>query len=231
MRKVQFFILIEVLLMVLAVFNILADEGSRGILLFAVVLLLIRHFLGSKEIDFLLVSAATLFLVVFVLNPYFMLGMLLLAVYMMVNFFSRYEKQNQYTHVVLDQESVEAKREKSRWFGNQNHSQDQYGFEDINLIRLFGNDIVDLDETVLVGRDNIVMIRKTFGKTKIIVPIDVEVSLHATSLYGQVRFLGMSAWDLRNEQFSIASPHYKDSHKRVKIVVNCFFGDVEVVRV
>ena len=96
---------------------------------------------------------------------------------------------------------------------------------------IHGNDVVDLDETILVGRDNIVMVRKVFGRTKIVIPIDVEVSLSATSLYGQVRFLGLSEWDLRNESFSISSSHYKESHKRVKIVNNSLFGDVEVVRV
>ena len=231
MRKVQFFILIETVIFTMAFFDIMATEGARAILLFALLLLLVRHLMGGKGIDFLLVSAISLFFLVFMLNPYFIFGMLLVAVYMIVNFFSRYEKKNQYTHILLDDQPLEARREKTQWFGNQDHTKDQYGFEDINIIRLFGNDIVDLDEGVLIGRDNIVVIRKTFGRTKIVVPIDVEVSLSASSLYGRVRFLNLSFWDLRNESFSISSPGYKESHKRVKIVVNCLFGDVEVIRV
>ena len=231
MRKVQFFILIETVIFMMAFFDIMATEGARAILLFALLLLLVRHLMGGKGIDFLLVSAISLFFLVFMLNPYFIFGMLLIAVYMIVNFFSRYEKKNQYTHILLDDQPLEAHREKTQWFGNQEHNKDQYGFEDINIIRLFGNDIVDLDEGVLVGRDNIVVIRKTFGRTKILVPIDVEVSLSASSLYGRVRFLNLSFWDLRNESFSISSPGYRESHKRVKLVINCLFGDVEVIRV
>ena len=231
MRKVQFFILIETVIFTMAFFDIMATEGARAILLFALLLLLVRHLMGGKGIDFLLVSAISLFFLVFMLNPYFIFGMLLIAVYMIVNFFSRYEKKNQYTHILLDDQPLEAHREKTQWFGNQDHSKDQYGFEDINIIRLFGNDIVDLDEGVLVGRDNIVVIRKTFGRTKILVPIDVEVSLSASSLYGRVRFLNLSFSDLRNESFSISSPGYRESHKRVKLVINCLFGDVEVIRV
>ncbi len=231
MRKVQFFILIETVIFMMAFFDILSDEGARAILLFAMLLLLVRYLMGGKGVDFLLVSASGLFFLVFMLNPYFIFGMLLISVYMIINFFSRYEKKNQYTHILLDDQPLEARREKTQWFGNQDHTKDQYGFEDINIIRLFGNDIVDLDEGVLIGRDNIVVIRKTFGRTKIVVPIDVEVSLSASSLYGRVRFLNLSFWDLRNESFSISSPGYKESHKRVKIVVNCLFGDVEVIRV
>ena len=231
MRKVQFFILIETVIFTMAFFDIMATEGARAILLFAILLLLVRYLIGGKGVDFLLVSASGLFFLVFMLNPYFIFGMLLISVYMIINFFSRYEKKNQYTHILLDDQPLEARREKTQWFGNQDHTKDQYGFEDINIIRLFGNDIVDLDEGVLIGRDNIVVIRKTFGRTKIVVPIDVEVSLSASSLYGRVRFLNLSFWDLRNESFSISSPGYKESHKRVKIVVNCLFGDVEVIRV
>lgn len=231
MRKVQFFILIETVIVVLAFFDILANEGARTILLFAALLLLIRHLIGGKDIDFLLVSAGSLFFLVFMLNPYFILGVLLISIYMIINFFSRYEKKNQYTHIILDNHPLEARREKSQWFGNQDHSKNHYGFEDINIIRLFGNDIVDLDERVLVGRDNVIVIRKAFGRTKIVVPIDVEVSLSAASFYGRVQFLNLSFWDLRNESFSISSPGYQESHKRVKIVVNCLFGDVEVIRV
>ncbi|WP_447558135.1 cell wall-active antibiotics response protein LiaF [Streptococcus suis] len=123
------------------------------------------------------------------------------------------------------------KRKIDGWFGNHDHSQDRFGFEDINIVRLFGNDVVDLDKTVLVGRDNIVVIRKTFGRTKIIVPIDVEVALSATSIYGRVSFLGESYWDLRNESIAVNSSDYQESHKRVKVVTNNILGDVEVVRV
>lgn len=231
MRKVQFFILIEFLLMVMAFFDVLAADGARAILLLAVILLIIRRFTSSKGFDFFFVTSSVLIFLVFVLNPYFIFGMLLLAVYMIINFFSRYGKKNQYTHVILDQQSLHAKRTKNQWFGNQETNQDTYGFEDINIIRLFGNDVIDLDEQALSGRDNIVVIRKTFGRTKVIVPIDVEVSLAASSLYGRVQFLGLSYWDLRNESFAIATPDYVQSHRRVKLVVNCLFGDVEVVRV
>ncbi|MBF0778450.1 cell wall-active antibiotics response protein LiaF [Streptococcus cuniculi] len=231
MRKVQFFLLVESIIFTLACFDVLASEAARTILLVALLLLGIWYVTGRKSTSVFLSSAIFLIFLVFVLNPYFIIGVIFLLIYMLINFFSRYEKRNQYTHLHLEDTALEAHKQKTKWFGNQDHSQDSYGFEDVNIIRLFGNDVVDLDETILVGRDNIVVVRKTFGKTKIIVPIDVEVSLSASSIYGRVYFLGLSYWDLRNESFSIASPYYKDSHKRVKVVVNCLFGDVEVVRV
>ncbi|HFI0354559.1 TPA: cell wall-active antibiotics response protein LiaF [Streptococcus suis] len=219
------------MLFTMAAFDVVANEASRTLLLFSALLLLAWYFLGRRLNSVLLVSSLSLLFLVFVLNPYFIIGVMLLVVYMFVNFFSRYEKRNQYTQIVFTDYALQVQKEKNRWFGNHDHSQDRFGFEDINIVRLFGNDVVDLDKTVLVGRDNIVVIRKTFGRTKIIVPIDVEVSLTATTVYGKVTFLEHSTWDLRNESIAINSPDYQDSHKRVKVVTNNIFGDVEVVRV
>ncbi|MBY5035417.1 hypothetical protein K6V78_10270 [Streptococcus gallolyticus] len=231
MKKVQFFLLVEAFIFTLALFDILASDTARVLLLLAALLLLVWYFTSRKVNSMLVTSANILIFLVFVLNPFFIVGVLIALLYVVVNFFARYEKRNQYTYIIMDDETLSVDRRKNKWLGNQEHAKDQYGFEDINIIRLFGNDVVDLDETVLVGRDNIVMVRKVFGRTKIVIPIDVEVSLSATSLYGQVRFLGLSEWDLRNESLAISSPHYKESHKRVKIVNNSLFGDVEVVRV
>lgn len=61
MRKVQFFILIETVIFMMAFFDILANEGARAILLFAMLLLLVRYLIGGKGVDFLLVSASGLF--------------------------------------------------------------------------------------------------------------------------------------------------------------------------
>ncbi|HFI0024855.1 TPA: cell wall-active antibiotics response protein LiaF [Streptococcus suis] len=231
MRKVQFFLLIESMIFTMAAFDVVANEASRTLLLFSALLLLVWYFLGRRLNSVLLFSSFSLIFLVFMLNPYFIIGVMLLVVYMFVNFFSRYEKRNQYTQIVFSDYALQVQKEKNRWFGNHDHSQDRFGFEDINIVRLFGNDVVDLDKTVLVGRDNIVVIRKTFGRTKIIVPIDVEVSLSATSIYGRVNFLGQSHWDLRNESIAINSPDYQESYKRVKVVTNNIFGDVEVVRI
>lgn len=231
MKKVQFFLLIESMLFTMAIFDALEHESSRTLLLLSVLLVLIWNLLGRKLPSVLLISAISLICLVFVLNPFFILGIVLLVVYMLINFFSRYEKRNQYTHIVFNNHALQIQKEKHRWFGNHDYSQDRFGFEDINVVRLFGNDVVDLDRTVVVGRDNIVCIRKTFGRTKIIVPIDVEVSLSSSTIYGRVTFLGQADWDLRNESMSVSSPNYQDSHKRVKIVTNTILGDVEVVRI
>lgn len=231
MRKIQFFILVETLLFSLAFFDALRNEGARIFLIVAILLLALKFLLGRKGVDVLLTTASVLLFIVFALNIYFILAILFALTYLIINSFARYEKINRYSQVLVDEKILSVRREKTSWFGQQDYSQTHFGFDDVNVTRLFGNDIIDLDQAIVTGTDNVILIRKVFGKTKIIVPVDVEVSLSASSLYGRVSFLGEAFWDLRNESISATSPAYDGAYKKVKIVLNTFYGDVEVVRV
>ncbi len=96
----------------MAAFDVVANEASRTLLLFSALLLIIWYFLGRKVNSVLLVSSLSLLFLVFVLNPFFIIGIMLLVVYMLINFFSRYEKRNQYTHIVFSDYSLQVQKRK-----------------------------------------------------------------------------------------------------------------------
>ncbi|KXT77462.1 cell wall-active antibiotics response protein LiaF [Streptococcus sp. DD13] len=231
MIKVQFFLLVETLIFSLALFDALASQSTRILLAFAILLFLLGRFLQKELFNALTISSAVLLFLVFALNLYFVLGSLLAIAYIVVNAFARFQKRTQYVPVNVDQDlSVDAVV-KTKWFGVQEVTREAYGFEDINIIRLVGTDIIDLEETIVTGGDNMVLIRKLYGKTKIIIPVDVEIALSATSLYGKVTFLEKKEWQLRNDSILVKTSLYSQSHRRVKVLVNTLYGDVEVVRV
>lgn len=231
MLKVQFFLIIETIFLALALVDTLTSDSAWIVLLLAAGLLLVRYLTKSKGLDIFLISAFFLFALMFVFNIFFLVAMLLAVAYGMLTFFSRYRKRNHYTYLVLDQEPVTVQKRKNKWFGGPAEGENRFAFEDMTINRLFGNDILDLEEALVQGQDNVVIIRKLYGDTKVIVPIDVEIALSVTSVYGKVDFLGLSAWDMRNESLFLMSPRYKESQRRVKIVVDTIFGNVEVVRV
>ncbi|CRH94494.1 Predicted membrane protein [Chlamydia trachomatis] len=77
--------------------------------------------------------------------------------------------------------------------------------------------------------DNIIVIRKIFGNTKILVPIDVAVTLNVSSIYGSVDFFECQQYDLRNESIKLREVESQQL-KKVKIVVTTIAGNVEVDR-
>lgn len=116
------------------------------------------------------------------------------------------------------------------WFGDRVIGQSVFEWEDVNVTVLTGDTIVDLGNTLLPKRDNVVMIRKGFGKTRLLVPIGVGVELNHSALVGEVTFAGRHA-DLRNETVRLYSDDYDTAPRRLRIITSALIGDLEVVPV
>ena len=128
------------------------------------------------------------------------------------------------------EEDLKAKPIRNQWIGADMHDSDFYAFDDINMVRLTGSDTIDLSNVIVTGKDNVVIIRKVFGPTKILVPIDVAVKLNVSAIYGSVRYFDFEEYDLRNESLKLWHPKDEECLKAVKVIVNVLAGDVEVVR-
>ena len=214
MKKLQFFIFVESILLTFALVTILSGHFSRVILFLVLFLLLLYYYFGKQRGNFLLVTA-----------------LLFAVIYGMIVAYPYIYKENGVTNLIFD-DTVNPKREKNKWLGNLHHfgPLDTCRFDDINLFRLVGKDTIHLEQVIITNHDNVIILRKFFGNTKIIVPVDVAVSLKVNNLYGELQFLGQPVYELRNESLSLTTPDFKRAHKSVKIVLSTFVGNVEVVR-
>ena len=230
MRKVQFFLVVEIILLVMGLMTIMANNLSSFILILVLILLALRFYNQDSRNNFLLTIGLVLLFLIFMLNPYIIMAVVLGVVYVVINHFSQVKKKNRYALVRFREEELKAKPIRNRWIGMDTHDSDFYAFDDINMIRLVGSDTIDLSNVIVTGKDNVVIIRKVFGPTKILVPIDVAVKLDVSSIYGSVRYFDFEEYDLRNESLKLWHSDEEECLKVVKIIVNTLAGDVEVVR-
>ena len=107
---------------------------------------------------------------------------------------------------------------------------DRYDFDDINIIRFFGTDMIDLTQVIVSGRDNVVILQKLYGPTTILVPIDVSVKLNISAIYSSVTFFNEDEYDLRYESLTLQGAEYEHAHRTVKLILNVGAGPVEVRR-
>ena len=121
-------------------------------------------------------------------------------------------------------------RKRQSWIGNERIGTQVFEWDDINLSILAGDTLVDLGNTLLPKEDNIVIVRKGFGRTRILVPYGVGLVLEHATLYGKVDF-DDEQYALRNESLKIYSEDYDGSQRRLKIITNTLVGDIEVIRV
>ena len=226
MWKFKFFLFAETILAVLALMTMLAHDLSRVLIVTILFLLWLSYYRAGRRSQSLLVAAVVLLFFVTVFNPFVLAGIFLaiLYVYFVLPSAWRDWKQKQ----VLDDEERSTNQ---AWWGDKEYfTQGECQFEDLNLVRLSGCDVIHLDEVVVSSHDNIIVLRKVFGDTKILVPLDVAVSLQVSSLYGQVTFFEEDPCLLCNASFSRKSADYDRASKSVKIIISGLVGQLEVVR-
>lgn len=231
MKKFHIFLIVECVLLALAIMTILSQNVSSFFLLLLVTLLVLRFYnLGSRD-NFLLTACFWLLFLIFMLNPYVVVAIILGIVYMLINHFSQVKQKNRRALIQFKEGEIPVRVTQNQWIGHQEPLQrTQFAFDDINIIRLSGNDTIDLNEVIVAGHDNHIIIRKIYGPTEIIVPIDVAVRLDVACVYGSVQFFDFPEYDLRNETIRLEEEGYQEAVKTLKLVINVVAGEVEVTR-
>lgn len=136
---------------------------------------------------------------------------------------------SEFLSIRLDKETERPlKRTRHQWFGRAMDENTIYEWENINYTKLVGETVIDLGNTIIPKDNNTILIRKGFGNTKILVPEEVAVSLDFSILLGRVR-IGEDELVLNNEVISFKSDRYDDSSRKLKIISNVLFGDIEVI--
>lgn len=230
MRKFQFFLLVECILLALGMMTILANDLSSFILILVLILIALRFYNQDTRNNFLLTVSLLLLFLIFMLNPYIIAAAVLGVVYVVINHFSQVKKKNRYALIRFREDDFEVRPSRNQWIGAANYESDFYAFDDVNIVRVSGSDTFDLTNVIVTGKDNLIVIRKVLGPTKILVPVDVAVKLDVSTIYGTVTYFDCEPYDLRNESIKLWRQEDSKAIKSVKVVINTVAGDVEVVR-
>ncbi|MCW6677326.1 cell wall-active antibiotics response protein LiaF [Aerococcaceae bacterium NML180378] len=106
--------------------------------------------------------------------------------------------------------------------------QSHYEWDDINLVYFGGDSIIDLGNTLLPEQECIVMIRKGFGRTRIIVPNDIGIRLNISAISGKVMFEA-NEYTLVGENFRWETSGYLQANRKLRVILSVGFGNVEVI--
>ena len=126
--------------------------------------------------------------------------------------------------------SHDGQKKKQPWFGNQRIGDRVYEWDDININILSGDTIIDLGNTILPKKENVILIRKGVGRTRVLIPSGIGVQLEHTALLGTVYFEEQEI-KLRNDELQLYSADYSQSSRQIKIITTSLIGDIEVIRV
>lgn len=120
------------------------------------------------------------------------------------------------------------KRRKQKWLGSEHIGEQVYEWNDINLSIFMGDSLIDLGNTLLPDEENVILIRKGIGQTKVIVPMGVGVAIQHSVLQGNLTF-DLENYRLSNEVITLHSKDFDTATRKIKIISNTLLGDFEVI--
>ncbi|APB30953.1 MULTISPECIES: cell wall-active antibiotics response protein LiaF [Vagococcus] len=236
------FIVIELLLLLWALYQLLGNIPAIIFLTFSVVNLfyVLNKKYKTSFNQFQLVASIIIMVLSLLNSPAVWLMLILAVIYFglvmreisEVRFFNfaPWNKKQIKMIKTTGRSKRAGKRFKRSWIGSQRLGSDTYEWDDINFSLMIGDTIIDLGNTLLPKEDNVVIIRKVFGRTRILVPTGIGILLEHSSMRGAVHF-DQEVYHLNNESLKLYSEDYDDSTRRLKVITNTLFGDLEVIRV
>jgi lia operon protein LiaF len=117
------------------------------------------------------------------------------------------------------------------FFGQQKTPERVYEWTDINIQAGFGDTIIDLSYTVLPKGETVIVIRKMIGNVQVLVPYDLEVSVHHSSIAGSATIFDYKEEKIFNQNLHIQTPDYDNQEQKVKIFTSFIVGELEVKRI
>lgn len=243
-RKWRLFFLIEALLLVWLLYE--SVNNSFTLLTFLIGLFILlsskRKKMNSKQNTYLMIGS--ILILIALLSTSAVWYMLICAIVFFVvlgkkpfsNFsFLNFENipwQEKDIIIVETEKNLpkNGKRFKRNWLGNERIGNMVYEWDDINFTVFMGDTIIDLGNTLLPRDESYVIVRKGFGKTRMLVPAGIGIMIQHSAFKGKVRFEN-DVFALNNESVKLYSGQYDESTRKIKLITNVLVGDLEVITI
>ena len=223
MNKFKFFMIIEVIILVLLGVSLLKNRMFLIVVGLGLLLTFLSTRVTSRQLQRVLkqfaIALGVVALIIFVANGYTWIA-LIFPIIIGILFWK--SSGIRYTSV----------HGQNTYDENENNFQRRGIFEskdDHTVSRLSGNDVIDLATTVFQPAGNELNIKKASGNTTIIVPDDVAVVLDVTAISGVVKIFD-EITKVNAEHVRYMTPDFGTSEKRMRITIHVGRGSVEIVK-
>jgi len=106
-----------------------------------------------------------------------------------------------------------------------------YEWNDINIQTGLGDTSIDLSYTMLPKGETVIFIRNIIGNIQILVPYEIEVSIHHSCVVGSTNAFENHSSKMFNQVFQLKTSGYDNAEQKVKIFTSLLVGNLEVSRI
>ncbi|MEK4228883.1 cell wall-active antibiotics response protein LiaF [Solibacillus sp. FSL H8-0538] len=214
------FLVISFLLIVLVELTIF-NNGGVFLLIFGAGL----TYFGVKK------SKRTMFWIGIILMLFALLSLWTLRLFVIgLLIYLLYKLQKKSAEVIeLNKEPLQADVQQATLIGTTSSPLDAYKWKDVQIQRFIGDITIDATQTILPVGKSVISIQQALGKVRVIIPYEVPVRLHYTTIYGEATCLRAAPKRLFNEQLQFEDGDL-NAKRELVIYVATWIGDVEVQR-
>lgn len=121
---------------------------------------------------------------------------------------------------------------RSAFIGDFHIGQDYWELKPMNISHFIGDTTIDLTKAQVPYGETKINVSSFIGDVKVYVPRDVDLGIRVTSssFLGDVRLLDQKESGFMRS-VEVESPYYRESDRKVRIIVSTFIGDVKVKKV
>ncbi|MGZ4160120.1 MAG: cell wall-active antibiotics response protein LiaF [Neobacillus sp.] len=116
-------------------------------------------------------------------------------------------------------------------FGQQKTPLGVYEWNDVNIQAGIGDTIIDLSYTMLPKGETVIFIRNIIGNIQILVPYEIDVSIHHSCIAGSAAVFNHRESKIFNQVYHLKTPGYEKAGQKVKILTSLVVGNIEVSRI
>lgn len=120
----------------------------------------------------------------------------------------------------------------NKLFSSQTTPFNAYEWQDVHVHSFYGEQVIDVTQTVLPKGTSFVSIRQSLGKVTIYVPYEIPVRLHYATIIGEADIFGRGEQRLWNQSVLVKDGYLEDVTyaSELVITVSTWIGDIEVIR-
>lgn len=120
----------------------------------------------------------------------------------------------------------------NKLFSSQTTPFNSYEWQDVHVQSFYGEQVIDVTQTVLPKGTSFVSIRQSLGKVTIYVPYEIPVRLHYATIIGEADIFGRGVQRLWNQSVLVKDGYLEDVTyaSELVITVSTWIGDIEVIR-
>ena len=162
------------------------------------------------------------------------------VLYFVLHYFQSKNKPHQVIPVIEEPTPTEMNEEPIRknkslfenvFIGRQKTPEHVYEWNDVFIQTGVGDTTIDLSNTVLPKGESFISVRNFIGNVQILVPYEMEVSIHHSVITGSTSIFQHQESRVFNQVLSYQTEQYGDAGQKIKIITSFVIGDLEVKRV